>query len=349
MKKAKCDEVFREVASGAKTARPVLDDLLKRLRQGDVLVIWKLDRLARSLTHIVTLTNELMERKIGLISLNDPIDTTTPQGRLMCNIFASLAEFERDLICERTQAGLIAARALEHDPPTFLLHTATEQMRFNRILRPGLTILEQIISAARQRAREITFERVLPLLSPQRKRFLDNLLVPDESGSRTTLSWLQRIPNDHTAPQILATLLKIRFLQNAEVLNWDLSPINPNRLKFLANIGARATNQQMQRANQMRRYPVLIAFLKQTLFLMTDVVINLFDACLWQRHTDAKKELDEMRLKAARETNEKLRTYNEVVKILIDSEVKDAAVRAKVFGRFNRGYLQQVVPPRLGY
>ncbi len=111
LKKAKCDEVFREVASGAKTARPVLDDLLKRLRQEDVLVIWKLDRLARSLKHIVTLTNELIERKIGLISLNDPIDTTTPQGRLMCNIFASLAEFERDLIRERTTAGLVAARA----------------------------------------------------------------------------------------------------------------------------------------------------------------------------------------------------------------------------------------------
>jgi len=111
LKKAKCDEVFKEVASGAKTARPVLYDLLSRLRSGDVLVIWKLDRLGRSLKHLVTLTNELMERRIGLISLNDPLDTTTPQGRLVFNIFASLAEFERDLIRERTQAGLQAARA----------------------------------------------------------------------------------------------------------------------------------------------------------------------------------------------------------------------------------------------
>ncbi len=67
LKKAKCDEVFCEIASGAKIARPILDDLLSRLRQGDVLVIWKLDRLGRNLKHIVTLTNELMERKIGLI------------------------------------------------------------------------------------------------------------------------------------------------------------------------------------------------------------------------------------------------------------------------------------------
>jgi DNA invertase Pin-like site-specific DNA recombinase len=111
LKKAKCEEIFSEVASGSKTARPVLDDLLSRLRSGDVLVIWKLDRLGRSLKHLVTLTNELLERRIGLVSLNDPIDTTTAQGRLVFNIFASLAEFERDLIRERTQAGLEAARA----------------------------------------------------------------------------------------------------------------------------------------------------------------------------------------------------------------------------------------------
>jgi DNA invertase Pin-like site-specific DNA recombinase len=111
LKQAQCEQVFTEVASGANTARPVLDDLLSRLRPGDVLVIWKLDRLGRSLKHLVTLTHELLERQVGLISLNDPIDTTTAQGRLVFNIFASLAEFERDLIRERTQAGLQAARA----------------------------------------------------------------------------------------------------------------------------------------------------------------------------------------------------------------------------------------------
>jgi DNA invertase Pin-like site-specific DNA recombinase len=111
LKKAGCEQVYREVASGAKTARPVLDDVLSRLREGDVLVIWKLDRLGRSLQHLVALASELMERKVGLISLNDPVDTTSAQGRLVFNIFASLAEFERELIRERTQAGLAAAGA----------------------------------------------------------------------------------------------------------------------------------------------------------------------------------------------------------------------------------------------
>lgn len=108
---AGCERVYRDVASGSKTARPALDELLGQLRAGDVLVIWKLDRMGRSLKHLVELVGNLMERKVGLLSLNDPIDTTSAQGRLVFNLFASLAEFERELIRERTQAGLSAARA----------------------------------------------------------------------------------------------------------------------------------------------------------------------------------------------------------------------------------------------
>ncbi len=102
---------MQETASGAKSERPVLRSLLKRVRAGDVLVIWKLDRLGRSLRDLVELVSTLMEKNVGLKSLHDPIDTTSSQGRLVFNIFASLAEFERDLIIERTQAGLSAARA----------------------------------------------------------------------------------------------------------------------------------------------------------------------------------------------------------------------------------------------
>lgn len=111
LKKAGVDEIHTEIVSGAKTDRPVLAETLKKLRSGDVLVIWKLDRLGRSLRHLVELVPMLMERGIGLLSLHDHIDTTTPHGRLTFNIFASLAEFERDIIRERTQAGLAAARS----------------------------------------------------------------------------------------------------------------------------------------------------------------------------------------------------------------------------------------------
>lgn len=241
----------------------------------------------------------------------------------------------------------LLGRALEHDQPTFLLHTALERLRWDRILRPGLTTLERIVSAARQRARQVTYEQVAHLLSPQSRVFLDDLLDlrAEEAGSRyrTALSWLQRMPNDHTAPQILATLEKIRYLQDAGVPDWNLAGVNPNRLKFLANIGARATNQQLQRTSEMRRYPVLVAFLKQTLFDLTDVVVDLFDACLWQRHRDAKKELDVMRLQAARSANEKLRTYNEMAKIVMDGVIPDAKVRTRIFDCFNYDHLQRII------
>lgn len=111
LKEAGCLQIHEEVASGAKTEIPILDKIMRHLREGDTLVIWKLDRLGRNLAHLIHLTAKLIEKKVGLISLNDPIDTTTPQGRLVFGIFASLAEFERELIRERTQAGLKSARA----------------------------------------------------------------------------------------------------------------------------------------------------------------------------------------------------------------------------------------------
>lgn len=111
LKAAGCVKIHEEVASGAKTVRPVLDEIIRNLREGDTVVIWKLDRLGRNLAHLIHLTTVLLEKKVGLISLNDPIDTTTSQGRMIFGIFASLAEFERELIRERTSAGLVSARA----------------------------------------------------------------------------------------------------------------------------------------------------------------------------------------------------------------------------------------------
>ena len=106
-----CEKVFSDIASGAKASRPSLEQLLAQLRAGDVIVVYKLDRLGRSLKHLIELIDSLTKMQVGLVSLNDPVDTTSPQGRLITNIFASIAEFERELIAERTKAGLAAARA----------------------------------------------------------------------------------------------------------------------------------------------------------------------------------------------------------------------------------------------
>lgn len=108
--KAGCEKIFQEKASGIKSDRPQLAAMQQVLREGDVIYIYKLDRLGRSLKHLLEMTSDFEKRGIGLVSINDHIDTTTAQGRLIFNIFASLAEFERDLIRERTKSGLEAAR-----------------------------------------------------------------------------------------------------------------------------------------------------------------------------------------------------------------------------------------------
>ncbi|MEO0554653.1 MAG: recombinase family protein [Bacteroidota bacterium] len=109
LEKYGCEKIFKEKKSAVKE-RPELDKLLAHLRAGDVIVVWKLDRLGRSLRHLIELVAQFQEMEVDFVSLSENIDTTTAQGRLIFNIFASFAEFERELISERTKAGLKAAR-----------------------------------------------------------------------------------------------------------------------------------------------------------------------------------------------------------------------------------------------
>lgn len=132
LEKAGClkSDIFVDRISGAKTQRPGLEQCLEKLQSGDVLLVWRLDRLGRSMPHLVTLVEELGKKGIGFRSLCDGvIDTTTASGELIFNIFSSLAQFERRLIQERTRAGLDAARArgrkggrkrISHDDPRVL-------------------------------------------------------------------------------------------------------------------------------------------------------------------------------------------------------------------------------------
>jgi len=111
LKRAKCRDIYEEHASGKNTARPQLEACLKSLREGDTLIVWRLDRLGRSLGDLIHLTHEFKTRGIGFASLTEQIDTRSPAGQLVFHVFGALAEFERNLIRERTLAGLKAARA----------------------------------------------------------------------------------------------------------------------------------------------------------------------------------------------------------------------------------------------
>ena len=105
-----CEKIYDETASGASVRLPVREELLDYARRGDTVVVWKLDRLGRSLRDLIEVVNTLGIRGVGLRSLHESIDTTTPAGKLTFHVFGALAEFERDVMRERTRAGLLAAR-----------------------------------------------------------------------------------------------------------------------------------------------------------------------------------------------------------------------------------------------
>jgi len=111
LKTVGCEKIFQDIASGAKDERKGLADAVEFARDGDILIVWKLDRLGRSLKHLIETVNRLHEKGVGFASVQESIDTTTSGGKLIFHVFGALAEFERELIRERTQAGLKAARA----------------------------------------------------------------------------------------------------------------------------------------------------------------------------------------------------------------------------------------------
>ncbi|MBC5994004.1 recombinase family protein [Pontibacter cellulosilyticus] len=144
---AGCEQVYREKKSGKNKERPELEKMIAHLRPGDTVVVWKLDRLGRSLRDLIDLVAEFRERGVDFVSLQDGINTATPTGRFTFNVFASLAEFERELIRERTKAGLDAAKARGRrgGRPQGLSKAALEKANSARILfDTGTKTVEEI-------------------------------------------------------------------------------------------------------------------------------------------------------------------------------------------------------------
>jgi DNA invertase Pin-like site-specific DNA recombinase len=139
---AGCAKLFEDRASGARADRPGLGHALAFLREGDVLVVWKLDRLGRSLAHLVETVGGLAARGVGFRSLTEAIDTTTPGGRLVFHLFGALGQFERDLIRERTRAGLAAAEARGRKGGRRPVVTDDKLRRARLLLAQGLTVRE---------------------------------------------------------------------------------------------------------------------------------------------------------------------------------------------------------------
>ncbi|WP_394564454.1 DNA-invertase [Pantoea sp. SGAir0180] len=139
LQSANCEQIFEDKISGKTSERPGLKRALRMLKEGDTLVVWKLDRLGRNMRHLVMLTEELRERGVNFRSLTDSIDTSTPMGRFFFHVMGALAEMERELIVERTRAGLTAAREKGRIGGRRRIMTPDVVERANRMLMNGAT------------------------------------------------------------------------------------------------------------------------------------------------------------------------------------------------------------------
>jgi TnpA family transposase len=224
-------------------------------------------------------------------------------------------------------------RALEHDRPSLLFRVACEHLHAVKIIRPGVTRLERMVATARQRAQRETLQRLASLLMEASRTRLDRLLVPDGTTGRTPLTWLRQGATANSPAAILTTLEKLAWLRGWGVDRWDLSSLTPNRVKFLAQLGRRTTNQALQRAPEERRYPILLAFLHQSLIDLTDEALDVFDGCLAETAARAGRELDEFRKAAAQTTHDKLRLFRDLGRLVLDATVSDAELRTTIYRR----------------
>lgn len=224
----------------------------------------------------------------------------------------------------------LVQRALEHNRPSLLLQMACEKLYQEKYVRPGLTVLERIVSSARTQAQRETFTRLLPLLSDSCKSSLDQLLQRSETLQHVPLSWLRKCALTNSPKSILATLEKLKMLDEWGVVGRSLDALNPNRIKFLASIGRRASIQALQQMREERRYPILLAFLHESLLDVMDELLDLYERCLVEISSRARRDQEKDRWANSSSTAEKLVMLRQIFRTILNQDIGGQELRASI-------------------
>lgn len=221
-------------------------------------------------------------------------------------------------------------RALEHAKPTLLLQLAAEKLYRDRIVRPGITRLERMVVTARSAAHQETLRRMASILTEACRTALDTLLTIESPLLITRLTWLRQSMTTTSPTAILTTLDKIEYLRRLHVERWDVSAINPNRVKWLAQLGRTATNQALQRMPADRRHPILVAFLVQVYRDLIDEAITLYDRCLAGVLARARLGRDHFQRASTGEILQFLERFVTLSDVILDDAILDTLVRATI-------------------
>ncbi len=222
-------------------------------------------------------------------------------------------------------------RALEHDAPKVLFHLARERLRTERLVFPAPDRIVRLVSSARGRAQERTYTLVEPLLSAERRAQLDGLLEAKASNSWSTLKWRGQGASGESPGSIKSEGAKLAFLRQLGAHERDLSDWNPNRRKFLAQVGRRSTSQTLQRMPDRRRYPILVVLLHETTLDLVDEIVDLFNRALKKTDSRSRRELEAWRVATAQATNEKVRLFSRLGRLVLDPDIPDEQLRRRIF------------------
>jgi TnpA family transposase len=267
---------------------------------------------------------------------------TRPQTRTdhLQEILSYLEFREANATDLQALAAFVLERALEHDKPIVLFQMACEYLKSEHIVRPGVTTLERMVITAREQAERETYRRLEPLLTEEFRARLDQVLEPPETTKRTPLVWLRQGAVSFSPAAIVGEIEKLSYVRGLGVEGWDLSTLTPNRRKFLSQVGKKSTNQALQRTAPSRRYPILVAFLRQVAEELMDEIMDLFDRCMAQVDARARRDLEEFRRNAARAINEKVTMFTDLTGMVLDPQIADPDLRTQIYKRHSKERLQ---------
>lgn len=224
-------------------------------------------------------------------------------------------------------------RALEHDNERLLLELACQKLRQHQLLRPAIGTLERLVGSLAEQAHRETFCRLQPLLTqPDQLTLPDALLVPDAGLGVTRHRWLCQVATASSPRALNLALAKLQFLQQLGVPAWDTAGLHPNRQKRLARAVRSRRNTYLQRLSPEKRYPALVAFLRESLLALTDAVVELFDA-YWEGATaKAHRELDTYQQRMAAAKDQALHTLGDAARLVVDEEqIPASELRARIY------------------
>lgn len=234
-------------------------------------------------------------------------------------------------------------QGMEHDNERWLLASLCLKLHQDKVLRPSIGTLERIVGGIDEQLNQETYRRLTHLLKPETTIRLDNLLQIEPIRKITTHRWLCNVPTANTTKIINLTLEKVVFLKEMQVSLWDLSVIPANRRKRLANIARNNSNVYLERIKPIRRYPILVCFLWETLLDTTDSVLVMYDD-FWQHFVNgAKKSFEIYQMSLVKSQNQAVQALTKTVEMVVDDAIENLKLRETIFESLSKQQLQDAL------